>query len=337
MRRTSTALWAVVALLAVLLLVAAACGSDTSSSGASPSSAAAITGVSPDQVVKDAEAAMADVTSASFVMDAGMAVQGDTSKMTDPTTKALLADGVTVHAEGKSQSDPATADMTISLGVSGQTLELGMMTQGAKSWVEYQDQWYKVDSKSGSSLDKQAQIGADPNAQLKSLGLDPSTWGMQYTMVGEETLDGVKVYHVKGTADPQKLADALLQASKDPKLQKKLGGNDQLKGLEQGLGQNQAQLEQLSKGLKEATVEYWVGVDDSLMYKMQMKGALDTTGQKDMSGVDGISLDLTVAMSDFNQPVTVTPPADAQSLDKLLMQMFGGFGGLSTGSSGLSF
>ena len=335
MRRTSTAPWAVVALLLALLFVVAACGGG--SSAASPSAAAAITGVSADQVVKDAETAMAGVTSASFVMDAGIAVQGDTSKMTDPTTKALLADGVTVHAEGKSQSDPTAADMTIGLGVSGQTLEFGMMTQGKQSWVEYQDQWYKVDAKSSKSLDKQAQLGADPGTQLKSLGLDPATWGVQYTMVGEETVNGVKVYHVKGTADPKKLADALLQASKDPKLQQKLGGNDQLKSLEQGLGQNQAQLEQLGKGLKEATVEYWVGVDDSLIYKTQMKGALDTTGQKDMSGVDGISMDLTVSMSDFDQPVTVTPPANAESLDKLLMQMFGGFGGMGTGGSGLSF
>ncbi len=45
-------------------------------------------------------------------MDAGVTVQGDTSKMTDPTTKALLADGVTVHVEGASQSDPTVADMT---------------------------------------------------------------------------------------------------------------------------------------------------------------------------------------------------------------------------------
>ena len=329
MRRMSTATWAVVVLAVAVLFVAVACGSDKGSSAASPSSAAAVTSVSADQVVKDAEAAMADVTSAAFVMDAGIAVQGDTSKMTDPTTKALLADGVTVHAEGKSQSEPTAADMTISLGVSGQTLELGMITEGAKSWVEFQDQWYKVDAESSSSLDKQAQLGADPNAQLKSLGLDPSTWGMEYAMVGEETLNGVKVYHVKGTADPKKLADALVKASEDPKLQQKLGGNDQLESLQQGLGQDKGQLEQLGKGLKEATVDYWIGVDDSLIYKMQMKGALDTTGQKDMSGVDGISLSLTMAMSDFGQPVTVTPPAQAESLDKLLMQMFGGFGGSS--------
>ncbi len=329
MRFKSSGSWAAVVLAVALLLVAAACGGDASpDSGAS--GAAALAGVSADQVVKDSEAAMADITSASFVMDAGVTMQGDTSKITDPTTKALLADGVTVHAEGASQSDPTAADMTLSLGMSGQTLELGMKTQGAKSWVGFQDQWYKVDAESGSSLDEQAQIGADPNAQLESLGLDPSTWGLEYTLVGEETLNGVKVYHVKGTADPQKLADALLKASEDPKLSEKLGGSDQLEGLGDSLGQNKAQLEELTKGLKEATVDYWIGVDDSLIYKMQMTGTLDTTSQEDMSGVEGITMKLTVSMSDFDQPVTITPPEDAQSLDKLMEQMFGGLGaGLS--------
>jgi hypothetical protein len=326
MRRTSTASWAAIALAVALLLVAAACGGTSSSSASSSPAPAVPAGVSADQVVKDSEAAMAAVTSAAFVMDAGMTVQGDTSKMTDPTTKALLADGVTVHADGKSQTDPTAADMTITLGIAGQNLELGMKTQGAKSWVGYQGQWYKVDAKNGKSLDKQAGIGADPTAQLKSLGLDPSTWGLEYTMVGEETVSGVKTYHVKGTADPAKLAAALLKASEDPKLAQKLGGSAQLKGLEQSLGQDKSQIEQLSKGLKEATVDYWIGVDDSLIYKMQMAGALDTTGQKGMSGVDGMSMKLAVSMSGFNQPVTVTPPADAQSLDQLMQQMFGGLG-----------
>lgn len=328
MRLKSTASWAVLVLAVALLLVVAACGSDGASSSSTASSAA-LAGVSADQVVKDSEAAMADVTSASFVMDAGVTVQGDTSKMTDPTTKALLADGVAVHVEGATQSDPTVADMTIGLDISGQTLELGMKSEGEQSWIGYQDQWYKLDAQSGSSLDEQAQLGADPNAQLKSLGLDPAAWGVQYTMVGEETLAGVKVYHVKGAVDTQKLADALLKAADDPTLSEKLGGEgSQLQGLGDSLGQNKAQLEQLSKGLKEATVEYWIGVDDSLMYKMQMLGSLDATGQEGMSGVDGITMKLTASMSDFNEPVTVTPPADAQSLDKLMEQMFGGFSGL---------
>jgi hypothetical protein len=326
MRFKSSASWAVVVLALALILVAAACGGDASPEPGA--SGEALAGVSADQVVKNSEAAMAAVTSASFVMDAGVTMQGDASKITDPTTQALLTDGVTVHAEGASQTDPTAADMTLSLGISGQTLELGMKTQGAESWVGFQDQWYKVDAESSSSLDEQAQIGADPNAQLKSMGLDPSAWGVEYTLVGEETLDGVKVYHVKGTADPQKLAAALLKASEDPKLAEKLGGSEQLEGLGDSLGQNQAQLEELSKGLKEATVDYWIGVDDSLIYKMQMAGALDTTGQEDMSGVEGMTMKLTISMSDFDQPVTVTPPEKAQSLDKLMEQMFGGFGGM---------
>ena len=66
------------------------------------------------------------------------------------------------------------------------------------------------------------------------------------------------------------------------------------------------------------------------MYKAQFKATLDTTGQKNMSGVSGITMGTTMSMSDFDQPVTVTPPASAQPLNKLMQQMFGMAGGLST-------
>ena len=327
MRLRSVAPWIVV-LLVVALVAAAGCGGSSSSeSSAAPTVAA---GVSADQVVKDSEAKMSQVTSASFVADVSLAIQGDTSKMTDPTAKALLADGITVHAEGKSSNDPTAVDMTISLGVSGQTLELGMMTQGEKSWVEYQDQWYKVDAKSGKSLDKQARIGAAPTEQLKSLGLDPASWGTTYTMVGTEKIDGtIAVYHVKATADPRKLADALLKASEDPSLAQKLGGQDQLKQLGESLTQDKKQTEELANSLKDATVDYWIGVEDSLMYKAEFAASMDTTGQKDMSGIDGMTMKMTMTMSDFDQPVTVTPPADALPLSKLTEQMFGAATGFS--------
>jgi hypothetical protein len=334
MRRRSTATWAAVVLVVALLVVAAGCGGKNGdSTAASSASAFAVGGVSADQVVKDSEARMAQVKSASFVMDAGLTVQGDTSQITDPMTKALLASGIAVHADGKSQTDPPAADMTISLGIAGQTLELGMMTQGTQSWVEYQGQWYAVDSKTGQSLDKQARIGASPTEQLKSLGLDPAAWGLTYTMVGGETLNGVKVYHVQGSADPQKLAESLLKAAEDPSLAKKLGGQAQLKQLGQALAQSKQQAQQLGKSLKEATVEYWIGVDDSLMYKTQIGATLDMSGQQGMSGVNGIGVKMTVSLSDFDQPVTVTPPANALPLKSLTQKMFGSLGSLG----GLTF
>ena len=330
MRRRSLSSWVILALLVALAAAAlAACGGSSSSSSSSPAATAVAGAPSADQIVKDSEAKMAQVKSASFTADMGFEVQGDTSKMTDPTSKALLSQGITLHAEGKSASQPVAVDMKMALGIGGQNLELGMMSQGTKSWVEYKNQWYKVDGKSGKSLDKQVGVGAAPTEQLKSLGLDPSAWGTSYTLVGTENLNGTQVYHVKATADPQKLADALLKMSKDPSLAQKLGGSGQLKQLEQGLQQNSKQAQELQKSLKDVTVDYWIGVDDQLMHKAQFAAALDTKGQQGMTGVDGMTMKVAVTMADFDQPVSVTPPANALPMSKLTQQMFGAMGSTS--------
>ncbi len=326
--------WSVlIVVLALALVVAAGCGG-SSSSDSSSAAAAAATDLSADQIVKDSETKMAAVKSASFTADFGLEVQGDPSKMTDPTAKSMLSQGITLHAEGKSANDPTAVDMKMSVGLAGQNLEFGMMSQGTKSWIEYQGAWYALDSKNAKTLDQQAQTGAAPTEQLKSFGLDPAQWGTTYELVGTEALSGTQVYHVKAVADPQKLADALMKAAQDPALQEKLGGSSsELGQLGEGLQQNQKQAEELGKSLKDATVDYWIGVDDMLMYKAQFGAALDTTGQKDMGGVEGMSMKGTVTMADFDQPVTVTPPAKAQSFDKLMNQMFGGM----MSGSGASF
>ncbi len=242
---------AVVLLVLMLVLAAAAgCGSsNTASSGASAAAAATVaSGVDAAQVVKDSEAKMATVKSAAFTADLGLQVQGDTAKMTDPTAKALLSQGVTLHAEGTSAKDPTAVDMTMSLGIAGQNLDFGMKSAGKKSWLEYQGTWYALDAKNAKALDKQAQTGAAPTEQLKSMGVDPSTWGTTFQMVGTQDLNGVQVYHVKGVADAQKLAQSLTKAAESPSLGSKLGGSgSQLGQLSQGLTQNKAQAEQLAK------------------------------------------------------------------------------------------
>ena len=124
MRRKSISRWLVLG-LALTLLAAAGCGGDTSSSIASPEATAVAAGVSADQVVKDSEAKMAQLKSASFTADMGLEVQGDPNKMTDPTQKALLSQGLSLHAEGKSATDPMASDLKISVGVAGQTLTSG--------------------------------------------------------------------------------------------------------------------------------------------------------------------------------------------------------------------
>lgn len=333
MRRMSVPTWLVL-VLALTLLVAVGCG-DKSSSSSSPRATAAAAGVSAGQIVKDSEAKMAQLKSASFSADMGLEVQGDPSKMTDPTQKAMLSQSISLHVEGKSATDPMASDMKMSAGIAGQTLNFGMMAQGDKAWVEYQGKWYAVDQKNSKSLSDQAKTGAAPTQQLKSLGLDPSAWGTSYEMVGTEDMAGTQVYHVKATADPAKLAEDLTRAMNDPSLLNKLGDPSTAKQLEQGLAQNKKQVEALKKSLKDVNVDYWIGVDDKLMRKAEFSADLATKGQKGMAGVDGMTMKMSMTMADFDQPVTVTPPAKALPFNQLMNQMFGGM--LGGSGSGLSF
>jgi hypothetical protein len=334
MRRVSSRGAVLLLVLALVLAVAVLAGCGDSGDTASADSSANTTtvasdGRSADQIVKDSEAKMAAVSSASFTADFAMQMQGDTSKMTDPTAKALLSQGITFSATGKSASDPTAADMTMSVGIAGQTLEFGMKAEGTKAWVEYQGAWYKVDSKNAKALGQQAETGAAPTEQLKSMGVDPSTWGTEYQLAGTESLNGVDVYHVTATADPQKLADSLAKAAEDPSLTEKLGGSESDFGqLGQGLTGDPAQAKELAKTLKDASVDYWIGVEDSYMYKAQFAAAMDMSGQENMEGVTGVTLKGTATMGDFDQPVEVTPPADAKSFDLFMNELFGGmFGG----------
>ncbi len=332
MRRSFLNSWVVLVLALALALAVVGCGGESSSGEGS--AAEATTDMSADQIVKESEAKMAAVQSGSFTADFSLQVQGDESKMTDPTAKAMLTDGMTLHAEGKSANDPTAVDMSMSVGLAGQNLEFGMMSQGDKSWIEYDGAWYALDSDNAKSLDDQAEMGAAPTEQLKSFGLDPAEWGTTYELVGTEDLGGVQVYRITAVADPQKLADALMKAAEDPGLADKLGGADsELGQITQDLEQSKEAAAELGKSLKETSVDYWIGVDDMLMYKAEFSAALDTAGQKDMEGVEGMSMKGTVTMADFDEPVTVTPPAKAQSFDKLMEQMFGGM----MGGSDMSF
>ncbi len=162
MRRTFPRYWAVLFLaLALLAAAVAGCGNDSSSAESSAAPTAA-SGKSADEIVKESEARMAQLNSASFTADFALEIQGDPEKMTDPTAKALLSQGVTVYAEGQSSNDPTVVDMTMTLGIAGQNLEFGMMSLGPKSWIGYQGKWYTLDSKNAKAIDEQAGTGAAP-------------------------------------------------------------------------------------------------------------------------------------------------------------------------------
>jgi hypothetical protein len=113
------------------------------------------------------------------------------------------------------------------------------------------------------------------------MGIDPSSWGTEYELVGTEDLNGVEVYHVKAAADPQKLADSLVKAAEDPALQDKLGGSgSELGELSEGLTQNKQQAE----GGKAQGRQRLLDRRRGPVHARPVRRVLDL-GQKDMEGV----------------------------------------------------
>jgi hypothetical protein len=311
------------ALALVLVLVVAACGGSSGGSGTASTTPVAAN-LSADQIAQQSQAKMAQLKSAAYTADLTLQVNGDASKITDPTQKALLSQGIKVHVQGKSNVQPAASDMTMSLDFAGQNLDLSMVAQGSKAWIEFQSQWYVMDAKTAKGLGPLTGSGATPMGELQKMGLDPQTMGATYTLVGTERVAGTPVYHVKATVDPKKLSKALAQASKDPKIAESLGG--QLKQLEQLGGQGTATGTQgLEKALKGVSIDYWVGTSDLLVRKVNaVFGVNPPAGSKGASASPGMTMTMTMTMAAFDQPVTVTPPANALPLSQLMNQMFGG-------------
>jgi len=134
MRRKSPMLWTVLFLALLLVMAAAAgCGGSSSSSSGASSSSAATASLTADQIVQQSAEKMKDVKSATVTANVALAVQGDSSKMTDPTQKALLSQGVSLHVDGKSQTSPMAADMKLSVGLAGQNIDLGIIAYGDKA------------------------------------------------------------------------------------------------------------------------------------------------------------------------------------------------------------
>jgi hypothetical protein len=336
MRRKSQMSWTVLLLVLVLVLVAAVgCGGSSSSSSGGSSSPAATGDLTADQIVQQSAEKMKDVKSAAMTADVALEVQGDASKMTDPTQKAMLSQGLSLHLDGKSQTDPMAADMKVSVGLAGQTIDLGVIADGDTAYVEYQGKYYKVDQKNTKSVTDAAGSGLSPMDQLKKQGLDIDKWGVKYELLGTEDMNGAQVYHVKATVDTKAMVADLMKQMSNPDLGAKLGDPATAKQLQQGLAQNKAQIDELSNSVKAVTGDYWYAVDTLYLTKATWNVALDTKGLKDMQGVDGMTMKADLTMSGFNEPVTVSPPAKSLPFDKLMNQMFGGMMGGSTSGLGI--
>jgi hypothetical protein len=315
-RRLTTFLVALLALVAVLAF-AAGCGDDKEP--------AVPTDLTAEEIVAQGERAMQDVTSASFAADLSIALEGDAEKVTDPMTRQLLESPLSLNASGASSDDPVAADLSMSFVFMGQPIALEMRAKDGEAWLGYQEQWYKVPADQSKQATGQLSEGALPTDQLKEAGLDPNDWDLTWELVGTEEVGEAEAYHVRGTADAGKFAQSLMDALNDPKLAEQLGG-DLAGQLEGATAESQRDLEGLKEALENVSVDVWYEVETLYLRKIDARAAFDMSDQKDAEGLTSMSLTMLVELDGFNEPVEVEEPDGAQPLEKLLEQMFGGFG-----------
>jgi hypothetical protein len=332
-RKTATIL--LIALLA-LTLVASACGKKKSEGSSSPTAPS----MSAQDILKKATEAGSGIKSSQVGLDMAISLDMSASASPDPSLQVFSQGPVKITGDMATQVEPMAVDGTLSLGMAGQTLSLGIKVVDNKMYMDWMGTWYEAPPEVTKALNQQqtASPGTTQNygdlmSTLQSMGIDPNTWAKELTVVGTEQVDGATCYHVKMVVDTGKVVEDIMKMMQDPKVTGIVGA-DQQKQLEQLGGLSPTDLEQLKSLFTSAQVDMWVDSTNFYTRKMVFDAKLDLSAAGGAtSGVSGMGLNMTVTQSAFNEPVTVTAPESPQSW-KELQKAFGGSSPLG-GSTGL--
>ena len=220
--------------------------------------------------------------------------------------------------------------------------------------IPHKNKWYFSDMKELQEKSDSSFRGDDFNEVMERI----KELSRKYEMVkfqkdlGDEKLGDVNVYHYQVGIDSEATLDfcvELLEVTAPIIASDKLAIND-MKGFKTGLEENKEEiLAAMDEVLASVKTEIWIGKKDKMIYKMAISGKFDQEFPdrlaekiKEIEGSDlaykgdndfgELSFDMTITMSNFNQPVEITKPEEAEDLIKVLEEAMGGFMGGTTGN-----
>ncbi len=340
MRRLSLVLLVVAALLVVP--GAAGCGTAAQTAGVSPADSSDL---SPEAILTAAVAASEEMTSAQGSYEFNVSFDVDTSQLPDEAL-AMVDQPMTVAGTFAYGDEPQAAEFTVSADLAGQAMDMGMKLLEDKAWFRFLDQWYEAPAEmQGLMGDPTAQEtqAAEVQQMLTDAGIDPMTWMKDLRLVGEETLDGIAVYHLAASPDVAKIMTdliTLMQSEQFTKLLDPTGSSSGLMG--EGIGlpgaeELQEMQTQLTSMFQNLTADLWIATEDSMLRKAAIGASLVPPAGEDAQGLNGIDIAATMLFQAVNQPVTVEPPASAlpwSEFEKAMQENAGMFGGMFSGALG---
>jgi hypothetical protein len=314
MRRLLLSLLVVTVLMVVL--GAAGCGGGAQTAGLAQADSSDL---SPEAILTAAVAASEDMASAQGSFEFTISFDVDTSQLPEEAL-GLFGQPMTMAGTFAYGSDPQAVDFAISADLFGQAMDMGMKLLEDQAWFRFLDQWYEAPAEmQGLMGDPAAQEtqAAELQKMLTDAGIDPMTWMKDLRVVGEETLDGIPVYHLAASPDIAKMMTdliALMQSEQFMGLLDPTGSTGDLMGagmLMPGTEELQEMQTQLASMFEDLTADLWIAKEDSVLRKAAIGARMVPPAGEDAEGLNAIDLVATMLFQEVNQPVTVEPPASA--------------------------
>ena len=276
-----------------LALILSACGSDAvperegTPSGDTPAAA---------DLAADALEALAETDSAHYVLDARLDVDPGSSETGART--GFAGGPITLHVEGDGSSERGTADVVVDFGE--ESLAATILADEESLFVKFMGTWYG-----------DAHIEIDKDARERELVTPARVRGyFDDVFTGEVTegpeIGGRPTWKFDGSLNVDGLIDLVQDYQGDL---------------------HETELAQLKAFGEVTRLSFLVGRDDGLPHRYEMDVDLTHNRAESLDEdppVESLTLDLTVELSEFGEPVSFGKPKSYAPLDKLLEAFFGG-------------
>lgn len=222
-------------------------------------------------------------------------------------------------------------DLAIDANAQGQGIRAGLLSTSDRLFVSFDGTAYEVPAQLVSELKAsykrdQAQGSSKPHTSFSALGIDPLSWLQDPTVVGTESVGGVQTDHISTKVNVGALlddVDKLLARVSSGGVPGVPGGGRVPSSIPAG---DRTRIEQ---AIKQATVDVWSGKSDHTLRRFAL--ALNVVPPRGTPR--SVTVNLSVELTDLNQPQTITAPTASRPLSELLGQFQGLLGGALGGSA----
>lgn len=297
----------ILALFAMLLAVAAvfsACGGSDDSSGSSDED--------PQKVLEGAS--LEGVESGELDMSLNVTAEGKEGGEVELSLSGPFEAG----EEGGLPQVELTADASGSAGGEDLDFEGGLTLLTDHGFIEYKGEAYEIDPTTFGFVKASLEQAQQQEGKQDITACQEAAEGIKFSQFAEELvneggadIDGTSTTKVSGDLNVGGAVDALIQLTEDPACSSQLEAAGPLP-----IGELEEAKGELSKAIKKAHVDLYVG-DDDIVRKM----AVELTIQPPEASNEKVDLEMELTLSGVNEEQSFSEPSDAKPVEALFKRL----------------